>query len=418
MASPMADNPFTQAPDEVVRYFDAKGVTPSWDWREFATREHATAFTVAKTAGFDVLDDIRGAVDDAVRNYTSFGDFVDGLEPTLRKKGWWGSQVVTNPRGYKERVQLGSLHRLRTIYWANTRTARAAGEWERIQRTKRALPFLIYEQSVAESKRPEHLGWVGVILRVDDPFWDTHYPPNGWLCQCRVRQISRYEAEQLGYDPATPAPQIVTYGWKNKKTGQKLRVPQGIDPGWHTNPGQSRANNVRQFLTQSLDAMPDTARRVAVRDIVGSREFRALQGGEIPFRGRADRSAENVEAGRISLPVATFSDRLQSLLGAKSRTVLMSNEDAHKQLRKRVTKSGTAQITAADYALVQEMIEQGDIYEDVSAARTFVLQIMKDGRPWAAVVRVTKSGDAVYLKSFRRVRDRHHGETSRNIRLE
>jgi len=397
----MADHIFTEAPEEVVRYFDAKGTVPSFDWRELAPHEHAVGFTVAKSAGFDVLDDIRRETRKAIAEFKDFGSFADELEPILRRKGWWGRKIVEGPSG-KQVVQLGSLHRLRTIYWANTTTARAAGEWERIQRTKRGLPFLIYELSVAEKKRPEHQNWVGVILPVDHTFWATHYPPNGWLCQCRVRQITRREAERLGYDPETPGPQVVTKPWRNKVTGETHRVPEGIDPGWHTNPGATRARNVRTFLGDRLDALPDMARKAAVRDVVGSPQFRAMQAGDLPYGGAADRSPANLERGSLSLPVGMLTDRLKGIMGAKTRQVVLSNADAHKQLRKRVTKGGAQQLSAADYAKLQAMIEEGQVFQEQTMERDVILQMMFEGKPWHAVLRMTRDGSEIYLKSFRR----------------
>jgi uncharacterized protein with gpF-like domain len=32
-----------------------------------------------------------------------------------------------------------------------------------------------------------------LILRADDPWWKTHYPPNGWGCQCTVHAVSLQE---------------------------------------------------------------------------------------------------------------------------------------------------------------------------------------------------------------------------------
>lgn len=400
----MPDAVFTEAPEEVTRYFDAKGQHPSFDWRDTAPHEHAVSFTVAKSAGFDILDDIRDATTDAIRNYKSYGDFIDELEPTLRKKGWWGRQAVKDPiTGKITYAQLGSLRRLRTIYWANVNTARAAGEWERIQRTKRGLPFLVYELSVAEKKRPEHMAWVGIILPVDDPFWQTHYPPNGWLCKCRVRQISRREAERLGYDPTTGGPQIVTRPWTNRRTGERIDVPKGIDPGWHTNPGVTRAANVNQFLTDRLDALPSVSRNVAVKDLVGARPFRALAGGDLPYTGAADRSPANIERGRMALPVAVLPESLVKELGAKTRIVMFSNADAHKQIKKRVSKSGAQQFDAPDYHLVQQLVEEGTLYQEQTAERDVIIQGVIEGKGWHIVIRKTTSGEAIFLKSFRRI---------------
>ncbi len=396
----MPDEIFTQAPNEVTRYFDAKGQQPSIDWTDLAPHEHAVAFTVAQTAGYDVLDDIRSAVQDAITNYRDYGEFVDDLEPILRKKGWWGRVLR---EGGKE-VQLGSLRRLRTIYWANTSTARAAGEWERIQRTKRGIPFLLYQLSSAEQRRPEHEGWVGTILEVDDTWWRTHYPPNGWLCQCRVRQITRYEAGQLGYDPQTPAPEVTTRPWTNRKTGETVQVPRGIDPGWQTHPGLSRAQNVRRLLGDQVSALPETARQVAVRDIVGSAKFRALQNRDIPFAGRSDRSPANIERGRLSLPVAVLDDGLGEIMDAKTRTVLLSNEDAHKQAAKRLRGDGSQQLTAADYALVQQILETGAVYEDIRGSKGTVVHALIDGKTWALVLHITADRREIFLKSFRRIR--------------
>jgi hypothetical protein len=291
-------------------------------------------------------------------------------------------------------------------------TARAAGEWERIQRTKRGLPFLVYELSVAERRRPEHMNWVGIVLPVDDPFWITHYPPNGWLCQCRVRQISRREAETLGYDPETPGPQVVTRPWTNKVTGERFDVPEGIDPGWQSNPGATRANNLRRFLADRLDTLPTNARRVAVQDLVGAKHFQALARGELPYRGASDRRPGNIEHGRMALPVAILPDRVQELIGTKTRTVLFSNADAHKQIAKR------AQLSSDDYARVQQIVEEGQLFEDATSDKEFILQLLIEGKPWAAILHITKDRREIYLKSFRRIRPEQYGPTARHIPMD
>lgn len=400
----MDDELFTQAPEEVTRYFEQKGDRPTFDWRDVAPEEHARTFTVAKTAGFDVLADIRAAVDDAIKNQQSFEEFRSNIEPTLRAKGWWGRRLADDPaRGIPIVSQLGSLRRLRTIHWANITTARAAGEWERIQRTKDFLPFLKYTLSVSERRRQEHLGWVDVILPADHVWWQTHYPPNGWLCKCGVRQLTRRQAQRDGYDPELPPPVIETRPWFNSRTGQTVQVPIGIDPGWQTNPGATRSRNVMEFLDSRLQPLDDNRRRIAVADLVGNRAFRNLQEAVIPYNGRDDRSPENLERGRVALPVAVISDRLQELLQTKTRTLSLTNDTAHKQSNKH------KDISAEDYAKVQTLLDEGNLFVEDKYPNDLIVQGKVDNEDWHLIIKRTSTSLEIFLKSFYRIRSEQVG---------
>lgn len=384
----MANELFDTAPEEVVRYFRAKRTLPSFDWREVAPEEHAFSFTVAKSAGFEVLDDIRTAVDEAIVNRVKFEDFRTRLTPILQEKGWWGKRLVEDPAtGDLRLAQLGSPRRLKIIYWANTRTAHAAGEWERTQANRRFLPFLLYTLSAAENKRPEHRSWVGTVLPVGHPWWQTHYPPNGWGCQCGVRQISAREAHRRGYSQDTPAPKVELRPWRNRRTGRTEMVPRGIDPGWAQNPGQNRARNVTRFLADRLEEMPENRRRIAVADLVGSRLFRALVAGELP--------ASTPERGRFALPVAMLRHDQAKRIGAKSRTVLFSNASAHKQLKSRAGQA----LSRRDYEKVQRLLETGDWFGD---AGSVVIMGEVEGKVWRAVLKPVAGMPEVFLTSLHR----------------
>lgn len=69
---------------------------------------------------------------------------------------------------------------------AEHQTAKTAGQmavkWQRIQRDKDLFPNLKYRTVGDERVRDEHAALNGTIKPVDDPFWSTHYPPNGWRC--------------------------------------------------------------------------------------------------------------------------------------------------------------------------------------------------------------------------------------------
>jgi hypothetical protein len=77
-----------------------------------------------------------------------------------------------------------------------------------------------------------------MVLRADDPWWKTHYPPNGWGCRCQVFSISARELKAMGKSGPDRAPDNGTFEWTDKRTGEIHTVPQGIDPGWAYNPGE------------------------------------------------------------------------------------------------------------------------------------------------------------------------------------
>ena len=132
-------------------------------------------------------------------------------------------------------MQLGSVHRLRTIFQTNLRTSYAAGQWERIQRVKDDLPFLRYSAVLDSRTRPDHRRWHGTVLPVDHPFWQTHFPPNGWRCRCSVTQFS--ESPPAGWDRTRP--------WVNDRTG--------IDSGWNHNTGLMASQQRLNRLVERLD---------------------------------------------------------------------------------------------------------------------------------------------------------------------
>ncbi len=78
---------------------------------------------------------------------------------------------------------------LQAEYQYAVASAQSASQWEQIQQTKEILPLLKYTTAGDERVREEHQDLEDVILPVDDPFWDTYYPPNGWGCRCDVQQL-------------------------------------------------------------------------------------------------------------------------------------------------------------------------------------------------------------------------------------
>ena len=239
----MADEPLPIGPPaDAVAALAAKGFEIGFDWRDVWQEENVRAFTVAKAMSRDLLEDIRAEVTRALDEGLTLKQFQDNLRPRLVARGWWGRARMVDPAdGVEKVVRLGSPHRLRTIYQSNLRAAQAAGKWARIQRTKRAFPFLRYVSVMDGRERPEHGAWHGTILPVDDPWWDTHYPPCGWNCRCDVQPLNSRMIARRGWEvtEAGAVPRFPVVDYTNRRTGEVTRLERGIDPGWSYNGGKA-----------------------------------------------------------------------------------------------------------------------------------------------------------------------------------
>lgn len=247
-------------PKQAIDFFRSKGYAVSFAWQDMWQQEHDSAFTVAKMLQVDLLRDVRSAVDKALSEGQTFQQFRDGLEGRLVEAGWWGKAEMRDPAtGELRMVQLGSPRRLRTIFQTNLQTAYSAGHWEQIQDAKGDAPLLMYDAVQDDATREEHAAWDGTILPVDDPWWSTHMPPNGWNCRCGVIQLSTTQAEGLGWQPGDKAPASPTREYTNPRTGEVSRVPEGIDPGWAYNPGADRLAQLRGQLEAKQRGFRDGA---------------------------------------------------------------------------------------------------------------------------------------------------------------
>lgn len=214
-------------------------LVPTFSHLDLFGEEHASAVTVAKSAGFDILNDVLGGLLNALETGQTGRDFAKELTPLLQAKGWWGRQSVADPlTGETVDAQLGSTRRLQTIYETNMRVSYAAGHWAQFERTKGTRPWLRYVAVMDGRTRPEHAARHNLCLRVDDPYWDVWAPPCGYGCRCTLQSLSDADVARMrGQLKFTPPPDRYRT-WENSRTGEVQRLPLGIDPGWGYNPGK------------------------------------------------------------------------------------------------------------------------------------------------------------------------------------
>ncbi|MBP2301300.1 phage head morphogenesis protein [Azospirillum picis] len=253
-------------PEQAITFLEAKGYRVGFAWQDVWEAEHAVAFTVAKMMEVDLLADVHQSLVTALQDGQSFAEWRKGLEPLLQARGWWGKAIDTDPlTGEEKVVQLGSPRRLKTIFDTNVRMSMAAGQWERIERLAPARPFLRYVAVKDDRTRPEHLAWSGTVLKVGDPWWDTHSPPCGWGCRCTLQQLSAKDLERNGWTEAAAPPPLDPRPWMNSRTGETIEVPAGIDPGfaYHKGKAARTASAARQLLEKMAALPPELAATVA-----------------------------------------------------------------------------------------------------------------------------------------------------------
>lgn len=186
---------FNLPPEDAISYLEKKGFKIGWDWHETLDNAHSKAFTVAKVARMDLLQDIRQSLIAAMEQGQTLEQWKASITPVLQEKGWWGKKTVINPEGREQEVQLGSPRRLRTIYDTNMQSAFAAGRYKAMLAGAETRPYWEWRHITISNPRKQHVALNGRIFRYDDPFWSVAYPPSEWGCKCRVIARSTREVD-------------------------------------------------------------------------------------------------------------------------------------------------------------------------------------------------------------------------------
>ncbi len=160
-----ADVPFQEAID----FFRQKMPNlPTESWADIMDGAHSKAFVVAGAQKAGLLADLRGAVDRAISEGTTITDFRKEFDAAVQKYGW----TYKGKRGWRTSV----------IFDTNLSTAYAAGRYKQMTDPDvlEAFPYWRYRTMGDGRVRLLHAQWNNTVLKTTDPWWKTHYPPNGW----------------------------------------------------------------------------------------------------------------------------------------------------------------------------------------------------------------------------------------------
>ncbi|MDR0577758.1 MAG: hypothetical protein LBI87_09550 [Candidatus Accumulibacter sp.] len=240
-ARPPLSSAFGLPFEEQIAFFRSKLKLGTARWDDIWQSAHDKAFVVAGATKASLLQDLFDAVAPLQRQ--SQESFTKKFLEAAEKNNWHGWTG--------EDSEKGKAWRARVVYETNIRTSYAAGRYAQLTDPDLLAirPYWRYVHSDLSKEHPRELhklwGDMKLTLRHDDPFWQTHYPPNGWFCRCSVVAVEA---------PAKDAAKAPPPGWNaiNPKTG----APAGIDKGWAYAPGATRADEIRAMVAEKLTHLP------------------------------------------------------------------------------------------------------------------------------------------------------------------
>ncbi len=224
--------PFQEAIDFLRNKLDV----PTATWTDIREAMHARAFVVAGAIKSQLIADFHDAVNRAIAGGRTLDDFRRDFDAIVAMHGW----DYNGSRNWRSAV----------IYNTNMRMAVAAGRWAQGMRLADGggKVYIRYTVILDSRTRPLHREWgtaagQGIILPVDHPFWDTHYPPNGWECRCSVQFLTEEELAHYGWE-VTKDEDIPAILWQQRQLNtpdgvETVSVPEGIDTGFGYNVGKA-----------------------------------------------------------------------------------------------------------------------------------------------------------------------------------
>lgn len=205
--------------NEAIAAMDAREIVlPAKYYGELQGIQRQLAFSIAGVASLDQLQAVLNSLTAKLAQGQSFEQ--------------WQNSVAVQDLGLPK-------HRLDNIYRTNIQNAYNRGHWEQFKQNEQYQPYLMYDAINDSRTRPSHRALDGIIRRIDDPFWDTHYPANGYRCRCSVVSLSESQAQARSKGD----------NGLNKKIDLDNMKP---DKGWDYNCGSDITEGINKAIADRL----------------------------------------------------------------------------------------------------------------------------------------------------------------------
>ena len=164
-------------------YIRGKAVADPKNFGALPPQLKQRAFTVAGIEQLDALRKLR----DAIAKLPEGANWDDVKKDVA-------TQISTYTGGDMKAAKAQAEHLLRVQGFQ----AYAVARHQQQMATVKSHPYWMYETVGDNRVRAGHAALDGKVLRADDPWWKTHYPPWDWGCRCVVIALDEEDAQEFG----------------------------------------------------------------------------------------------------------------------------------------------------------------------------------------------------------------------------
>ncbi len=172
-------------------YIRGKAVADPKNFGNLPDQLKQRAFTVAGIEQLDVLRRIR----DAVARLPESASWDEAKRDIA-------SEISPYTGGDMKAARARAEHTLRIHGFQAYAVARHQQQME----TADIFPYWKYVTVGDARVRPAHAALDGKVLRANDSWWKTHYPPWDWGCRCIVEQLDEEDAKAIGITDSADMP--------------------------------------------------------------------------------------------------------------------------------------------------------------------------------------------------------------------
>lgn len=175
--------------DEAIRDFKRRVPLTDPEFRDLSAAEKRRSFWVAGVTQARMVQEVKDAIDRAIRDGTTLEDFKAEVGDKLSEA--WGSEY--SPR-------------LETVFRTNVLSSYNGGRHQIFSDpvVQEARPYLRFD-AVGDARTSEICEQLdGTVLPADDPFWHTHTPPLHHQCRSILTPLTLEEAGDEGIARTRP----------------------------------------------------------------------------------------------------------------------------------------------------------------------------------------------------------------------